>query len=198
MKITGIRQQVKRHDRYSIYIEENYAFSLSATALLEQKLKIGDEISSTQLENLKQLSSLDKLYNQALRYATLRPRSAWEIDFYLKRKKVDEKTTKKIINKLTALGLINDSTFAKAWVENLRLLKPVSRRRLVQELKQKRISNEIITDTLSNDDTDELQILRELIAKKRGQTKYKDELKLIQYLLRQGFNYDDIKTSLKG
>jgi len=39
--------------------------------------------------------------------------------------------------------------------------------------------------------------LRELIAKKRQQSRYQDKLKLMQYLSRQGFGYGDIKTVLE-
>ena len=42
----------------------------------------------------------------------------------------------------------------------------------------------------------ELEVLKELIERKRKQTKYKDDLKLMQYLTRQGFSYDHIKTAL--
>jgi hypothetical protein len=44
MKITAIKQQVKRQGRYSIFVDDKYAFSLSENALLDQKITIGLEI----------------------------------------------------------------------------------------------------------------------------------------------------------
>ena len=82
-------------------------------------------------------------------------------------------------------------------MDNRRLLKSISKRRLAQELRQKRISDDIIQTALNNDEADELGVLRELIAKKRLQTRYQDDLKLMQYLSRQGFSYGDIKTVLE-
>jgi regulatory protein len=100
------------------------------------------------------------------------------------------------MQKLVRLGLVDDEKFAEAWVRNRRLLKPVSNRRLTQELRQKHVADEIIGRTLAEDETDEQTVLGELIARKRRQTKYQDDLKLMQYLARQGFAYEDIKSSL--
>lgn len=197
MKITAIKQQEKRKDRYSIFVDDKYAFSLSETGLLEQKLANGQELDKARLKEFKQLSLDDKVYNNTLRYAAMRLRSEWELKDYLRRKAVEEPVAETILNKLSDIGLMNDEAFARAWVENRRLLKPTSKRRLIQELKQKRVSEDVITSVLQGDDTSERSVLQELINKKRKQAKYaQDELKLMQYLARQGFNYDDIKAAL--
>ena len=49
MKITDIKAQVRRAGRYSIFVDGKYAFSLSDTALLEQKLKLGQELVGSSL-----------------------------------------------------------------------------------------------------------------------------------------------------
>jgi regulatory protein len=100
------------------------------------------------------------------------------------------------VSRLRDRGYINDAEFARRWVENRRLLKATSKRRLAQELRQKRISDEIINQTLEADETDELEVLKDLVERKRKQTKYQDDLKLMQYLARQGFSYNLIKTAL--
>ena len=196
MKITKITQQLKRANRYSIFVDGKYAFSLSESALLESKLASGQELTREQVSEYKKLSADDKLYNQALRYAAMRPRSTWEMDQYLKRKNATPPLSQIILNKLSKIGLLSDESFAHAWVANRRLLKPVSRRRLIQELRAKRVPDEIIEQVLQEDETDELTTLRELVVHKRKQVKYQDNVKLMQYLARQGFNYDDIKSVL--
>jgi regulatory protein len=197
MKITSIKQQVKWQDRYSIFIDGKYEFSLGESALLEQRLVSGQEIDKTQLKQFKKLSADDKVYGNALRYVAMRSRSVWEMSDYLHRKKVDESVAEKIIAKLSDIGLLDDEKFAKAWVENRRLLKSISKRKLIQELKQKRVPEEVIQKVLEEDETDDKEILRDLVAKKGQLSKYKnDKLKFMQYLARQGFNYDDIKSVL--
>ena len=166
MKITSIRQQEKRKDRYSIFVDDKYVFSLSESALLEKRLASGQEIDKAKLKEFKKLSADDKAYGNALRYVTIRQRSTWEMDSYLRRKKVDEPVAKEIINKLSGIGLLNDESFAAAWVENRRLLKPTSQRKLIQELKVKRVPEDIISKVLAADETDELDTLRDVVAKK--------------------------------
>ncbi len=192
MKITAIKQQVKRADRYSVYVDGKYSFSLGESELLKQGLASGQELDAQRLAELKEASGNDKAYGNALRYTAMRPRSEWEVVTYLKRKDVDEPVIEFIMDRLRNVGLLSDKAFAQAWVANRRLLKSVSKRRLVQELKQKHVPERIIDETLREDETDERDTLKQLVEKK--QHKYADKNKLMQYLARQGFGYDDIKS----
>lgn len=195
MTITAIKQQVKRADRYSVFVDGKYAFSLSETALLDMRLASGMEFDAERLAELKKASGDDKAYGNALRYVAMRPRSIWELQTYLRRKEVEEPVAQGIIERLEGVGLLDDVAFARAWVANRRLLKATSVRKLQLELKQKRISEQIISQVLAEDETDERDALRQLVAKKR--TKYKDDIKLMQYLARQGFRYDDITSVIR-
>jgi regulatory protein len=196
MKITAVKQQVKRADRYSIYIDGKYSFSLGENEFLKLGLHSGQELTETELDSYKVESDYGKWFDKVLNLLSYRLRSEWEIRDYLKRKKAPDEYTDKILNKLSINGYINDEQFAKRWVENRRLMKATSRRKLIMELKQKRIPNEIIDKVLADDkdEVDERQILRELVEKKRA--RYPDKLKFMQYLARQGYNYDDIKSVL--
>jgi regulatory protein len=197
MKITGIKQQVKRPDRYSVFVEGKYSFSLSETALLDTKLVNGQELTPKEVREYKQLSTDDKLYNLALGYVALRPRSKWEIEFYLERKKASPALKEQILNKLSNIGLIDDEKFAQAFVNDRRLLRPTSRRKLSLELRKKRVADEVIEAALGSDPAEEQTALRDIIERKLRQTKYQDNLKLMQYLARQGFSYGDIKSALQ-
>ncbi len=196
MLVTNIRQQVKRNNRYSIYIDEKYSFSLSENGLLASGIHVGVALSKQQLDALKDASKKDKAYNQALNQIARRLRSEWEVRDYLRRKDYEPTMVDEIIERLQKARLLDDSVFARAWVENRRLLKSTSKRRLVAELRQKRVSDEIIEQTLAADETDEQTVLRNMIQKKRRQPRYQDEQKLMAYLVRQGFQYSDIKNAL--
>ena len=197
MKITAIKQQAKRVDRYSIFVDDDYAFSLSEGSLLYSKLAKGDELSRQQIEGFKQLSANDKIYNLVFRYIALRPRSQWEIETYLARKDSPAPKIEQITNKLIRLGLIDDTKFAQAYVNDRRLLRPTSRRKIIIELRKKYIANDIIQVVVGNDNDHERSALVEIVQRKRKQTRYQDDLKLMQYLARQGFSYSDIKSALQ-
>ncbi len=194
MKITAIKQQQKRVDRYSVFVDEKYAFSLSESGLIESRLHSGQELTPAELSDLKKTAGLDKAYGNTLRYVAIRPRSEGELLDYFRRKQIDPVAGAQIIERLRNVGLVDDSAFAKAWVDNRRLLKNVSKRRLQLELRQKRVSTEIIDQVLQDDESDDRQVLRQLIEKKRS--RYPDNQKFMQYLARQGFSYDDIKSVL--
>lgn len=197
MKITSIQTQVKNGNRYSIFVDSKFTLSLSADALLASKITVGQEVSDAEIKRFKQLSDNDKAYGLALAYVARRLRSEWELRDYCKRKGYTPALTNEIISKLSHSGFVDDAVFAQRWVESRRLLKATSAKKLRLELRQKRIADDVISAVLSEDETDERQVLRELIEKKRKQTKYRDDQKLIMYLARQGFNYDDIKSVLQ-
>lgn len=196
MKITAIKQQQKRSDRYSIFIDDKYAFSLSESGLIESRLVSGQELSSAELADLKKTAGLDKAFGLALRYVAIRPRSEGELADYFRRKQIDQAMAAQIVERLRRSGLVDDLAFARAWVVNRRLLKSVSKRRLQLELRQKRVSQEVVSQVLTEDESDDKQALRQLIEKKRS--RYPEQQKLMQYLARQGFNFDDIKSALKS
>ena len=177
-----------------MFVDGAYAFSLSEGGLIESRLASGQEVDGEQLAALKKTAGLDKAYGNALRYVAMRPRSEWELKDYFRRKGIDEEAGKHIMPRLRGLGLLDDMAFARAWLANRRLLKSTSKRRLRMELMQKHVPEDIIATALQEDETDERQTLRDLVAKKRS--RYPDERKLMQYLARQGFGFDDIQSVL--
>jgi regulatory protein len=194
MKITGLKQQVSQPSRYSVYVDGRFSFGLSADAVLSSRLIVGERVDDNRLTELKRLSANDKAYSNALRYVTIRQRSEWEMITYLQRKGTDKTVSEDIVKRLRTVHLLDDLSFARAWVASRRALKPTSKRRLIQELHQKHISSSIIDTVLAEDDTDEYQVLRELVERKRKIPRYRDNLKLMQYLGRQGYGYDAVKT----
>jgi regulatory protein len=197
MKITAIKQQIKRFDRYSVYVDGVYTFSLSEAQLVSSGIHSGLEIDSETLAGYQEESTTGKLFDRLLNLFSYRMRSEWEVRDYLRRKQVDESQTTQLIERMQKLGYINDEVFARSWVENRRFGKPTSQRKLRAELQAKRIDRGIVDKILNEDasQTDEMDVLRQLVAKKRA--RYPDDVKFMQYLARQGFGYDDIKRAIK-
>lgn len=197
MNITKIEAQIKTPGRYSVFVDGQFAFGISELGLINSGLRIGQELLNDELESLKDQAKTDKVYNQTLSLIMRRPRSKWEIESYLKRKGHGQAMRVEIINMLSEKNFVDDEDFARRWIESRRLLKNTSRRKLTMELKQKRVPDEIIDAVLTEDDTDEVQVIKAEIAKKRRTSRYRDDTKLMQYLARQGYRYDDIKKALQ-
>ena len=198
MKITAIKAQVKREGRYSIFVDDKYAFSLSAEGLLDAHLVTGQELSQVDVTDYKRLSQEDKAYNLALAYVARRMRSEGELHDYFRRKQYAPELAEQLLAKLRRLHFVDDVEFAKRWVENRRRLKATSTKKLRLELRQKKVNSEVIQTVLAEDETDERQLLRDLVEKKRRISRYQDDQKLMMYLARQGFTYDDIKAALQA
>ncbi len=194
MKITKIKQQVKRPDRFAIFVDEKYSFSLSEQELMSVGIKIGQDLTESELVKLLSNADHDKAYLKALDYLSRRPRSKWEVEQYLLRKGHNDNTVSITLSRLSDIGYIDDLKFAESWVRSRRALKHVSKRKLIDELKQKHVSKVNISKVLDNDETDEQEVIRQIIQKKKQQTRYQDQVKLKAYLVRQGFSYDDINV----
>lgn len=196
MKITDIKQQVKSPERYSIFVDGKFSFGLSESALMTSTLKVGKEITPEELAELKDTARSDKAYGQALGLIARRKRSEWEIRDYFKRKEYESELIEMLVERLYKSRWLDDAAFAQMWVENRRLLKSTSARRIAQELKAKRVSDDNISQALANDATDEQEVLRDLVVRKQKQSRYQDTQKLMAYLVRQGYNYGDVKQAM--
>ena len=94
------------------------------------------------------------------------------------------------------MSLIDDERFVEAFIHDKLLVSPASKRKIAYELKKKHIAEDIISRSLNNDQISDEENLNKLIEIKRRQSKYQDDLKLMQYLVRNGFNYGDVKRAL--
>lgn len=196
MQVTAIKVQQGRSDRYSVFIDGAYAVSVSATAILDLKILPGQELTRDAHARLQDRAEFDQLYDQALGYVTRRTRSRHELATFLQKKHCPAPLTEQITNRLLQAGLVNDRAYAQAYVHDRRALRPTSRRKIIGELRQKKISQEVITTIVGTDEVDERTALAKLIQSKRRQSRYQDDTKLLAYLSRQGFSYHDIKEAL--
>lgn len=216
--ITDIKEAVRDQDRLNIYIDGKFFCSLALSQVVDLKLKIGRVLTDEELVELKRASEFGKLYQRALEYALLRPHSQKELRDYLKKKtlsrtirvknkKTGEYQTKlkegfdaslvePVLARLIERGYVDDERFARLWVENRSVRKGVSQKKLRLELQAKGVAQDIIENCLSEGVRNEQEELAKVIARKAK--KYPDEQKLIQYLLRQGFNYSDILDALSA
>lgn len=199
MRITAIKQQVKNPERVSVSVDGKYAFSLSLDELLREKLKKDDEIDEARVKQLKKLSEEGKLKMRTLNWLLMRPHSTRELRDYLRRKKADTELVEAWIEEFTSKKYLDDESFARWWVETRRSGKQSSTKKLSFELRSKGIEREMIDRVLQDAQDDEQAALNELIEKKRRLPRYRaDEQKLMEYLVRQGFGYGDVKRSLSA
>ncbi len=211
MKITAITAQQKDQNRVNIMVDGKYRFSLDIFQYADLGIKIGKDYTDEELTLLETESQFGKVYMRALEYCLMRPHSAKEVRDYLYRKTRDTKTktktgelkdragipsaiTDRVFDKLVEKKYIDDEKFARFWIENRNLRKGTSQRKLQAELRAKGVESSIIERLLADSDRRDDDEIIKIIEKKRS--RYPDDQKLMQYLARQGFSYDDIKQAL--
>jgi regulatory protein len=207
MKITSISVQLRDKDRVNVSVNGKYRFSLDVFQLVDLGIKVGKEYNEAELVALEDESRFGKLYMRALEYCLMRPHSQRELKDYLYRKTRDTRTktgdirkgvsvalTERVFGRLQDKGYIDDNKFAAYWIENRNLRKGSSKRKLSSELSSKGVDRTIIEQFLNETERDDMTELQKVINKKRP--RYDDEQKLLSYLSRQGFSYDDIKAAL--
>lgn len=211
MRITDISVQVKNPDRVNVSVDGKYRFSLDIVQLTELGIKRGNVYEESEVQAFEVESQFGKLYAKTLEYCLMRPHSAREVRDYLWRKTRPSRVRRKdgavyerpgvapeqadrVFDRLLEKGYIDDERFARFWIENRHLRKGASRRKLVQELRAKGVESSIIEANLEESTRTDTSELRKMIEKKAS--RYADRQKLMQYLVRQGFSYDDVKTAL--
>ncbi len=215
-RITDIKEAVRDHNRVNLYVDDKFFCSLDISQVVDLHLKIGKALTEDERTEIKRASEFGKFYARALEYVLLRPRSSREIRDYLKKKTLNRKVRVKnrktnqyevrdkegydislvplVFSRLEERGYVDDYKFAKLWVENRNVSKGTSLKKLRLELIQKGISQTIVEQVFAESARSDESELAKIIAKKRN--KYPDDEKLIQYLLRAGFNYSDVVDAL--
>lgn len=212
--ITKMTAGVKDKNRVNVFVNGRYTLSLDVKQVVDLQVKVGRKLTDDELQELHKASEFGKLYQRSLEWAFTRPHSIWETRDYLKRrqlkrsqlnrKRVEEElkplpeiqdsAIDLVIERLAERGYIDDRKFAEYYAENRFIKKGISKRRLELELRQKRVSDNIINEVLAATTRQDSDELVKMIAKKRR--KY-DPQKLVNYLVRQGFKYQDVVKAVE-
>jgi regulatory protein len=194
--ITAIELQKRDKDRVNVYLDDDFAFSLSA--LRAASLKRGQYLSDEAIRTLCGQDDREQAHDQALNYLTYRPRSEAELERYLARKGWDEAVVREEIERLKQASLVDDREFARFWVENRQRFRPRGRMALRYEMKTKGLSEEDISESLEAVDEEASAYALALVQvrKKAGLAPRELRQKLGPYLARRGFSYSVVETVL--
>lgn len=212
-KITQVEPQKKHQGRFNIFIDGKFAFGADEDLVVSQRLIVGKEVNSHQLEKLLFEAEVGKLVERVYGLVSIRLRSEREIRNYLKRlsfkrkikdqEEISEIAVESLIEKLKTKGLINDLEFAKTWVESRRRSKQKGINALKAELYQKGIDREIIEEVLSDEKSSdgETELAKKALEKKmrswKNLEKGEFKKKAIEFLMRKGFDYEVVKGTVE-
>lgn len=191
--ITALKLQKRRSDRFNLFLDGEYAFSVPAT--VAETLRIGQTLDPEELRKLKEEVALQDAYERALGQISRRPRSRKEIERYLVKRQVDSVLIEEVIDRLEAKDYLDDGAFAKLWVENRFEFRPRGARALRAELYKKGLASSAIESALDDFDEHEAALRAGKKAARRWQKSDEDEFhkRVSAYLARRGFDYELIR-----
>lgn len=201
-KITDIQDQKRNKDRVNIYVDNDYAFSLSKEVLIKEKIKINDIIDREKLESVSKEDNFMKCKNSALRLIERTIKTEKEIRDKLILKEYDEESINRSIDFLKEYNFLNDESYARMYVRDKS--KGQGKNKIKYALIRKGLDEEVILEELSKIDSDEEEsIAYEMALKKyntiqkRESDAYKLSQKLYAFLVSKGYGYDITSRVIK-
>lgn len=164
---------------------------MDVSPLIRQKycLKVNDNIESL-YDDISYEASLEK----GVFLLSLKDRTKKELQMKLNEKYRNERMVEKAVLKLVELGYIDDLNYAVSYINS----RKYGKQRIIYNLLQKGISKEKIEQAYTEiQEETEKDIEDEKLKKAILKNIKKEERKLVQYLIRQGFELDKIFRKLK-
>jgi regulatory protein len=155
MRITSLQSQVKDPERLSIFVDDKFLLGANALIVLQMGLKVGQELTPAQLEQLRQEEALQQAADRALNYLSFRPRSREEVRRYLRKKQTPPELIDAVLERLDRLNLINDQEFAEFWVESRERFSPRGAQALKSELRQKGVQRDVVDELVTSEQDDD-------------------------------------------
>jgi regulatory protein len=198
-KISRLVKAKGREKRVKVYLDGEYTCTLLAEVALKEGLRVGQELSPGQMEALNGKDHDQSCLNAALRYLSYRPRSEAEIKQRLQRHGYDSPCIEKALSRLKERGLVDDTAFARFWIENRESFSPRSRRLTALELRRKGLNGVIIEEVTGEiDDRESAYRAAMYKARRLSPVDYADfRRRLAGYLGRRGFSYNMIDETIK-
>ena len=189
MKITDLTQQ-KKKGRISVFLDGEFACSLDELTVLSCRLKVGDEISAEQLDEIRLQSDRQTASDKAMAYAARGAHSEKRMRDYLSQKGYGDDVIDEVIEKLKYYDYINDERLAFDFVSYYAELRGINRIR--QDLQKMGIDEAIIYEALRQID-DQYDACKRYGEKYMRSHKEPDKIKASQHLASKGFCYDLIR-----
>lgn len=200
--ITRIEQQKRRKQRYNIYINDEYAFSIHEDVLIKHQLAKGQAIDSERLESIAQDDEKQQAYHTALRFLSHVARSSKELERKLLEKQFEQEIVDDVIQRLIKQRYIDDEQFATMLTQQRITHQKRGKLWVKRELESKGLSEEHVEGAMSQIDEQTEREHAYSIAKKRWERLKREQMltkkrRVNDFLLRRGYSYGIVYDVLR-
>ncbi len=202
-KITSVEPQLKNPQRFNIFFDGKFSFGADQDLIVEHRLIAGKEYPQEAVEKLIWEAEVGKLIERVMALFDIRLRTEKEVRDYLRtlsfkrkikdRDEISEQSIDLVIDKLKQKRLINDTEFAKSWIESRSKKKGLNV--IKTELYKKGVSRDVIEGLLteappSNQEQVASSLLEKRLQRWRALPIVTQKRKAYEFLMRRGFSYD--------
>ena len=198
MQVTALeRRPGKKGVR--LCLDADIEMVVSLEVCLQRGLRIGDDITGAQLDEIQAAEERRRCLESALRLLSYRQRSEAELRDRLMRKRVPPEVVQDTMERLRSAGLLDDQEFARSWVESRNQRAPRSRRLAAAELRARGVTRGVVEDvTAIIDERDAAYRAAERRARSFAALSYVEFRQRIGgLLLRRGFDYEVVRETVR-
>lgn len=198
-RVTALCLGRGRGKRVNIYLDGAFAFSLGVEVVAKEGLKVGQELTRSQIEALGIVDGSQRCLEAATRYLSYRPRSEFELRERLARRGFDSDGIEAVLTRLKEQGLVDDTDFARFWRDNRQSFSPRSRWLTGLELRRKGVAEEVIDRVVGevNDDDSAYRAALSRAHRLAASDYQSFRRRLADYLRRRGFGYRVINNTVE-
>lgn len=182
---------------YEIELDDFKKYKIYDDIILKYELLIDNRLDKKKLEKIISENNLLDAYYKALKYISVRMRSALEIRNYLKRKSFNDAECNYAIKKLRMEGYIDEKKYVQAYINDAIILTVNGPKKIIDNLNKLGISESLTREYLDSIDSDEwIDRIKRIVDKKIKTNKCSEKMfknKVTADLLNLGYYYEDIK-----
>ncbi len=223
MRITAIREHPRRPGRYELLLSEGTATPagearcvVSVDLIAELKLKPGRVLAAVELQRLEAGARAVACYDKAVATLGARARSTADLRRYLRTKEFTEAEIAPVVDKLSALGLLDDRAYARTFARaRLAPSRGFGPRRVAAELARKGVARNVVDavlaelaaeraadaeDAAARGEAPREAVIEAAQKKLRALAKLEPEVqrrRLYGYLARRGFGGPEIAAAMR-
>jgi len=197
-KILSIKRSTRYNDRIIVKLDDKSVFRVPEDAFVLNPLHVGQTVTLDEIENYDVKMRLQEAKDAAFKLLSFRMRSIAEMRKRLNEKSFSQIEIDHVIDKLTKLNYLNDVEFGKAFVKEKIKNKKIGPKAIKSELFPHQLSPDFVDELIENvykkykiNDLITFHLKRKKI-KKNTQMNKSDLSRLNNYLLRKGFEWDNI------
>ncbi|MDB5033683.1 MAG: regulatory protein RecX [Chlorobi bacterium] len=201
--ITDVQTQRRQAERRSIFINGEFAMGVSEEMYVKYALYKGRVVTLSFLEEVQREDEIYRCKQTAMNYQTRRMRSRREMEEKLAEKGFPLEAIDATIRFLIEYRMMDDRDFARAYINDQIMKRPVGRRRLENDLRRKGLQKDEVAEIVSESlgESDELAHAMAAAEKKARTIRHDDPQKweraMAAFLAGRGFDWSVVGKILE-